>query len=105
MGTNAVAFASTATFSNTEQKHYEAVAVDFYDDNSALLNLPTLKFESFQQDSFRPTLKVVSGSKLSDNSKATIIENNFGFQNLKCGKTVYLKLPSFSIAYPFHSFP
>jgi len=105
MGANAAAFASSTTFSITEHSTYEGVEIDFNDDTHTVLNFPALRFESFLQDINRPAPKVVYGSKLGDNFIIAVEQHHFGFQFVKDRKTVYLKLPGFLIAFPFHSFP
>lgn len=105
IGTNGLAFEYTAAFSFTEPSHYKSADIDFNEDNSTLLNIPNLRIESFQLHSNESKPKVAYGSKQGENSTATIEQLKIGFQYLKYSKTVALKLASFSISFPFHSFP
>jgi hypothetical protein len=105
IGTNASAFASSMTFSSTEHSLYESDDLVFFDNNSAVLDLPNLKIEGFQPHVNGPKPKVIYGANQSENYEPHVKQLSLRFKYLKCSKTVYLKLPSFSIAFPFHCFP
>lgn len=105
MGFHAAAFESTAAYDFAKQQQIQAVANDFLEDQSKVLTIPNLRVESLQPQFYSPKLKVVCDANKREHSILIIKQLYSSFQYLKFYKTVNLKLPSFSIAFPFHSFP
>lgn len=105
IGNSFLQFHCTATFSFPEPNHGKSAAIDFYEDYSTLINLPELITESFLFDYNVPKPKVVYGSKQEKNSFSSTERVNAGLLYLKYSKMVHLKLASFLISFPFHSFP
>lgn len=105
IGSNVSAYPSTLSFSDTEQYNHDSTNSGFYDNNSPIVTIQSLKIENFPPQCNRPIPKV-NGTLSEGKSDILILEQSkLRFLYLKYSQTIDLKLASFLIPYPFHSFP
>ena len=105
IGNNVSAHPSPLTFSDTEQYNHDSTHIGFYDNNSPLVTIQRLKIENFPPQCNR-TIPKVNGTLSEGKSDISILEQTkVRLLYLKYSQTIDLNLASFSIPYPFHSFP
>jgi len=105
LGTSFSVFASNATFSENERYSYKTADIDFYADNSPFVNILSLKTENFQPQYNRLKPKLDDILNQSKNAISILEQSKVAFIYLKYSRTISLNLASFSISFPFHSFP
>jgi hypothetical protein len=99
------AFTPIVPFNDVESCNCNSTNSDFFEDNSGFVYVSDLRTESFLLQYCRTRPKVDYSINQEENAISNIERANVRFLYLKYSQTIALKLTSFSISYPFHSFP